>query len=83
MGVIFLSAFRVRGYIEYFVKQDYSIIKDRKGELFMKQEMIKLISENQVIMLDTSVAMDDQFKIFVDAIEMPLMENRKKIIVKR
>lgn len=82
MGVIFLSAFRVRGCIEYFVKEDYSIIKDRKGELYMKQEMIKLISENQVIMLDTSVAMDDQFKIFVDAIEMPLMENRKKIIVK-
>lgn len=27
MGVIFLSAFRVRGCIEYFVKEDYSIIK--------------------------------------------------------
>ena len=33
-------------------------------------------------MLDTSVAMDDQFKNLVDSIEMPLMENRRKIIVK-
>ena len=28
----------------------------------MKQELVRLISENQVIMLDTSIAMDDQFK---------------------
>ena len=48
----------------------------------MKQELVRLISENQVIMLDTSIAMDDQFRNLVDEIEMPLMENRKKIIVK-
>ena len=48
----------------------------------MEQTLLKLISENQIIMLDTSVAMDKQFKNLVDAIEMPLMEKRRKIIVK-
>lgn len=49
----------------------------------MTQIVLKLISENQIIMLDTSVAMDEQFKHLVDVIEMPLMENRKKIIIKK
>lgn len=49
----------------------------------MKQTPLKLISENQIIMLDTSVAMDEQFRNLVDAMEMPLLENRRKIIVKK
>ena len=48
----------------------------------MKQELIRLISENQVIMLDTSIAMDDQFRNLVDEIEMPLMENKKRLLLK-
>lgn len=49
----------------------------------MEQIILKLISENQIIMLDTSVAMDEQFGNLVDAIEMPLLEHRRKIIVKK
>ena len=49
----------------------------------MTNTILKLISENQIIMLDTSVAMDGQFKNLVDSIEMPLMENRRKIIIKK
>lgn len=48
----------------------------------MKETILKLISENQIIMLDTSVAMDGKFKNLVEVIEMPLLENRRKIIVK-
>ena len=49
----------------------------------MEQTILKLIQENQIIMLDTSVAMDNQFNCFVEAIEIPLMENRRKITVKK
>lgn len=49
----------------------------------MTNTILKLISENQIIMLDTSVAMDGQFKNIVDSIEMPLMEHRRKIIIKK
>ncbi len=48
----------------------------------MKETILKLISENQIIMLDTSVAMDEKFKNLVEVIEMPLLETRRKIIVK-
>ncbi len=48
----------------------------------MTNTILKLISENQIIMLDTSVAMDVQFKNLVNSIEMPLLENKKKIIIK-
>lgn len=48
----------------------------------MKQNISTLILENEVIMLDTSVAMDDNFEKLVAVLEMPLMESRKKIIVK-
>ena len=48
----------------------------------MERTLLKLISENQIIMLDTSVAMDEQFRSFVETVEMPLLESRRKIIVK-
>jgi hypothetical protein len=41
----------------------------------------KLIDNNDVIMLDTSVAMSDQFEALVEEMEMLLLENKRKVIV--
>ena len=41
----------------------------------------KLINNNDVIMLDTSVAMSDQFEALVEEMEMLLLENKRKVIV--
>ena len=48
----------------------------------MEQMITKLVLENQVILLDTSVAMDEKFEDLVNEMELLLMENRKKIVVK-
>lgn len=42
----------------------------------------EMISENEVILLDTSVAMDDNFENLVEKMEMTLLESKKKVIVK-
>lgn len=41
----------------------------------------ELLENNDVILLDTSVAMSDNFESFVEEVEMPLLESKKKIVV--
>lgn len=48
----------------------------------MREIINEMISENEVILLDTSVAMDENFANLVETMEMPLLESKKKIIVK-
>lgn len=48
----------------------------------MNKKNEKLINNNQIIMLDTCFAMDDGFPKFVEGIEVDLMANNKKIVVK-
>ena len=48
----------------------------------MEQMITKLVLENQIILLDTSVAMDEKFEDLVNEMELLLMENRKKNVVK-
>lgn len=48
----------------------------------MKNTMIKLLDENDVIMIDTCFAMRDEFPNFVEAAEFELLVRRKKIVVK-
>ena len=48
----------------------------------MKENITKLINDNQIIMVDTCFAMSDAFEPFLDEIETDLMANGKKILVK-
>lgn len=48
----------------------------------MKQNIEKILDENKMIYLDTSVAMDEHFCELVDQIEIPLLERKMKIYVK-
>lgn len=47
----------------------------------MSNEVLQVVSNHQIIYLDTSVAMDEHFQRFVESIEMPLLIARKKITV--
>ncbi len=41
-----------------------------------------LIQDNQIIMIDTCFAMNDAFESFISNVELTLMTNRKKIVVR-